>query len=241
MRLGCGCVALSSGVPLGSDACLQPRPLRKAQEPPKSHRRPLRTAQDAAKEASRGLRERFWNDFGTILDPPRPRKTSKSVVLSALFVLFAIFQGRRKKRPRKAPTRGPREAKMGPRSGQGGPRTPPRGPKTAPEAARSAPRAAQEAPQRSKEGLPYRLGSWGGLREASGANFGASLGPPGNIFEPSLERFSSQFQARRRPTGCRKDCSKSLFKRSSEPAAGQMYRGHAPQTVVVERRRSNSQ
>ena len=147
-----------------------------AQEP---RRRPTQgptEAQDSPTrrpEASTGAQTRLgtiWKRFRAILVPPEPRKTSKSAVLSANFVVFAISLGSL------------REAQMSPRRAPGGPRSGPRAPKTAPRAARSAPRGAQDhpgAPQERTQGAQAVQTPPG---SPSGAHFGLILGPPGPHF-----------------------------------------------------------
>ena len=94
---------------------------------------------------------------------------------------------------------------MDPRSAPGALRSGPRGAKTAPRGAKSTPRAPQEPPERrkkrSKKGHHLRLGSRGGLREASGSPPGASgerfWSYLGSILASTSEGFCSTFRCSR--------------------------------------------
>ena len=98
------------------------------------------------------------------------------------------------RRPKSSKKRPP-GALNGPQERPGRPQERPKrrqdGPKRRQEHPKSSPRAAQEAKKRSKKGHHLRLGSRGGLREASGSHFGSILEAPGSILEP----FSKLFEA----------------------------------------------
>ena len=131
---------------------------------PRSHADGLRRGPQRLKTASRGLHrppeaprrawERLRSDCRAILGPPEPRKTSKSAVLSANFMVFAISQGSLQQRPTKAPKGAPREARMSPRRAPGGPRSqePPRRLQEPPGARQEAPKTTQERPRRAPKG-----------------------------------------------------------------------------------------
>ena len=166
---------------------------RAPQEAPREAKRTLREAQ----ELPRGLRERFWSDFGAILDPPGPQKSPTSAVLSSKIKGFRDFRpALEKERPKSRkgapgdaniePRAAPRGAKIAPRRPQEPPRAPqepPRGGLGAAFLATCDPHAAQEAPR--------------GLREAI-------LTPPGvhfrtlrgTFWEPVSVRFSSPSEAK---------------------------------------------
>ena len=81
------------------------------QDGPKSHQK-----------RPRGFRKQFWNNFRAILDSPAPPKTFKNRWKNKENQGFRLFPRALKQETQKAPTRGPREAKMSPRSGPGGPK-----------------------------------------------------------------------------------------------------------------------
>ena len=162
-----------------------------AQEPRRRPQDRPREAQDSPtrpqrlSEAPRHARDRFPSDSGPILEPPGPRKTSKSVVLSTNFEGFRDFAREPSTEAQEAPKGAPREAQMSPRRAPGGPRSGPRAPKTAPRGARSAPRGAQDhpgAPQERTQGAPSRPDA---SREPFGSPFWPHLGAPGAHFRAS--------------------------------------------------------
>ena len=96
---------------------------------------------------------------------------------------------------------------MSPRSGPGGPKSDPGEPKTAPRAARNAPRAPQDVQKEWKTCHHVWLCSRGGLREASGSNFGPMLTRFGVLRGPLRHDFSSMFRSFWAAVGCCSHCS----------------------------------
>ena len=158
---------------------------------PRSHADGPRTGPERLKTAPRGLqrsseaprhaRDRFPSDSGPILEPPGPRKTSKSAVLSTNFEVFAISPGSLQQRPKKLQ----KEPPGSPNEPQAPPGTP-----------RSAPRGAHDhpgAPQERTQGAPSRPDA---SREPFGSPFWPHLGAPGASFSSLLGVL---FEPRARP------------------------------------------
>ena len=162
---------------------------RAPQEAPREAKRALKEAQ----ELPRGLRERFWSDFGAILDPPGPQKSPASAaVLSSKIKVFVIFGRRLKKRGQSLEKGALGDANIEPRAA-------PRGAKSAPRRPQEPPRAPQE-PSRGGLGAAF-LATCDphGAQEAPRGLREAILTPPGVHFRtlrgtfwvPGSVRFSS--------------------------------------------------
>ena len=157
---------------------------------PKTGPARLKTAPRGPKkppEAPRRAWERSRSDFRAILVPPGFRKTSKSAVLSANFVVLAISLGSLQQRPKTLQMEPPgREPQARPGRPQERPKSPQDGSKRRPERAKRRPRPPRTAPGEHPRGPkpPRRL--QGALWELILAS---SWGSRGLIFEPSRRPF----------------------------------------------------
>ena len=158
--------------------------------------------QERHKRAPRATKRRqdaSGSDFGAILKDfgsPRDLKNLEKSLKKQYFLRFSRFcKGPLNRGPKPSKKRPP-GALNGPQERPGRPQERPKrrqnGPKTRQEHPKSSPRAAREAKKRSKKGHHLRLGSRGGLREASGSHFGSILEAPGSIFRPFSETFRSK-------------------------------------------------
>ena len=162
MRLSC---AGLRWVALGPEAASQPRPLRTAQEPPKSHRRPLRTAQEAAKSlpgAAQRPQELIRRPRGGPGRLQKPAKTLYCRRFSAFRQNAALGPPRapqeppggtqeHSKSPSEPPKSGLRELKRRQEHPKGGAKGPPEGSTSGPDAARR-PQGHQEVQKDSPRG-----------------------------------------------------------------------------------------